>query len=173
MATVPNITAGMPGAMQSPNPASRVAETNAQNPSTMQPDDQNFSVNEISKEDQKQIVDIITEYRSSWMQDRLERGRQWMENLFYWKGIQVIRWDTATNCWYDALSWARTQNQDSGEDTDLERWINPLTLMFCNVFTGTMSRAVPKTVVKPQNADPNLQDTVTAKAAVKAIRIIE
>lgn len=125
----------------------------------------------VSEEDITLLTETISEYRNSWAQDRLERMRQWMENLFYWRGIQVIRWDTATNCWYDALAWARNNSQESGEDTDLERWINPLVLMFCNVFTGIMSQAIPKTIVKPQNADPKLQDTVTAKAAVTALDI--
>ena len=161
-----------PGVFQ--NPAAQYAEPSSQNPSQVDPNDQNFSTNGVSDADQKMLVDIITEYRDSWAQDRLIRIRQWMLNLFYWRGIQVLQWDNATNCWYDALAWSRSQGaQDSGEDTDLERWINPLTLMFGNVFSGVMSQEVPKTVVKPQNADPNLQDTVTAKAAVEAIRIIE
>jgi hypothetical protein len=167
----------MPGMMdemnsQPPNPASQVAETNPQNPSQASPDDGLMSMNGVSEEESRKLVDIISEYRSSWAQDRLERIRQWMENLFYWRGIQVIRWDTATNCWYDALAWSRSQAQESGEDTDLERWINPLTLMFCNVFTGTMSRTLPKPIVKPRNADPDLKDNITAKASIEALRII-
>jgi ribosomal protein L37AE/L43A len=155
------------------NPASQYAEPSGENPMPVTPEQGNFSLGGVSEEDQKLLIDTIAEYRASWAQDRLERIRQWTENIFYWKGIQVIRWDTSTNCWYDALAWARSNNQDSGEDTDIERWINPLTLMFCNVFTGTMSRAVPKTIVKPQDADPGLKDTVTAKAAAEAIGIIE
>ena len=150
-----------------------VATMSGENPQNLTPEQAFFSTGNVSKQDQDMLIETISEYRNSWAQDRLERMRQWMENIFYWKGIQVIRWDTATNCWYDALAWARSNNQDSGEDTDLERWINPLVLMFCNVFTGTMSRVVPKTVVKPVNADPGLKDSVTAKAAVEAIRIIE
>jgi len=154
-------------------PAQDFAETSKDNPSPVDPQSLYFTLNDVTPEDQKMLVETITEYRSGWAQDRLERFRQWMQNVFYWKGVQVIRWDTATNCWYDALAWARSQDNDNGEDTDLERWINPLTLMFCNVFTGTMSRAVPKTIIKPRNSDPSLKDTVTAKAAVEAIRIIE
>ena len=150
-----------------------VAEVSPDNPSPATPEDQYFSTGQVTKEDQEQLVKTISDYRNSWSQDRLERIRQWMENIFYWKGVQVIRWDTSTNCWYDALAWARSNNTDDGEDTDLERWINPLTLMFCNVFTATMSRAVPKAIIKPRNADPSLQDTVTAKASVEAVRIME
>src|SRR5208337_812941 len=51
--------------------------------------------------------------------------------------------------------------------------ITPLKTLPNIRVSGLMSQEVPKTVVKPQNADPNLQDTVTAKAAVEAIRIIE
>ena len=159
-----------PGITQ--QPGGKMAETTEDNPSPATPNGP-FSTGNVTPEDQKQLVDIITEYRDSWAQDRLIRIRQWMLNLFYWRGIQVLQWDNATNCWYDALAWSRSQNGDSGEDTDLERWINPLTLMFGNVFSGVMSQEIPKTVIKPQNADPNLQDTVTAKAAVEAIRIIE
>lgn len=161
--------------MMPQNPASQIAAIGPQNPSKAVPGATYFSTGNVSTDDQEILVDTISEYRNSWSQDRLERIRVWMENIFYWKGIQVIKWDSGQSCWYDALAWARSQNQDSdsGEDTDIERWINPLTLMFCNVFTGTMSRAIPKTIVKPRNADPSLQDTVTAKAAVQAIRIIE
>ncbi len=161
------------GGQQDGGTPQNVAETSAENPSTIGPDGNGFILSDVVEEDQQKLVKTISDYRGSWAQDHLERSRQWMENIFYWKGVQVIRWDTSTNCWYDVLAWARSNNQDNGEDTDLERWINPITLMFGNVFTGTMSRAVPKTVIKPANADPDLQDTVTAKAAVKAIGIIE
>lgn len=149
-----------------------IASVSGQNPQTMSPMAAYFSTGNVSEVDKKMLVDTITDYRTGWAQDRLERIRQWMENVFYWKGVQCIRWDTSQNCWYDVLAWSRSQDQDSGEDTDLERWINPITLMFCNVFTGTMSRAVPKTVIKPANADPGLKDTVTAKASIDAIAII-
>lgn len=157
------------------NPAQDVAAPGPQNPSQMGPEEQDspFTVSGVTDDDQKLLVETISEYRNSWAQDRLERIRQWTQNVFYWKGIQVIQWDTSTNSWYNALAWARDNGQDSGEDTDLERWINPLVLMFCNVFSGTMSREIPKAVVKPQNADPSLKDTVTAKAAREVIGIIE
>ena len=161
------------GGQQDGGTTQNVAQVGVQNPQQMSPEAAYFSTGKVSEEDKKALIEIISDYRASWAQDRLERFRQWMQNVFYWKGIQVIRWDTSTNCWYDALSWARSQGQDSGEDTDLERWINPLTLMFCNVFTGSMSQTVPKTVVRPTDADPKLKDTVTAKAAEKAIGVIE
>jgi hypothetical protein len=155
------------------DPAKSVTATNPDNPSQYGPEEQSpFSMSGVSEADAKRLVDIITDYRNSWAQDRLERIQQWTQNVFYWRGIQVIGWDSTTNCWYDALAFSRSQG-DSGEDTDLERWINPLTLMFCNVFTGQMGRVIPKTVVKPQNADPGLKDTVTAKAAREALEIIE
>lgn len=171
MSGLPGLGGDPQGGQQGGGTTQNVAEPSSQNPSQVQPQNSYFTTGNVSVEDQQMIKDIITEYRADWMQDRLERGRQWMQNLFYWKGIQCIRWDTSNNCWYDALAWARSED-DGGEDTDLERWINPLVLMFCNVFTATMSRAIPEPVVKPENASPDLQDTVTAKAAVKAIRII-
>lgn len=150
-----------------------VAVTNTENPSTFSPADEgHFSTSGVSEKDQKHMVDIIADYRNNWSADRLERLRTWMENVFYWKGIQVIRWDSSSNCYYDALAYSRNNDTDDGEDTDLQRWINPLVLMFCNVFTATMSRAVPEPIIKPRNADPNLKDIITAKAAVEAIRII-
>lgn len=157
------------------NSAQQPAEAppSAPNPTGTQAQQSFFSTRGVSEADQKMLKDTVTDYRASWAQDRLERIRQWMQNVFYWKGIQLIRWDNATNCWYDVLAWARSTNQDSGEDTDLERWMNPLVLMFCNVWVGILSRTLPKTVIKPQNADPALQDTVTAKAAQEASRIIE
>lgn len=166
---MPNPQGGQPSGVTTGN----VAEVGPQNPSQFGAEEQYFSTGDVNADDQKKLVDTISEYRNSWSQDRLERIRQWMENILYWKGVQVIGWDSTTNCWYDALAFARSQNQDSGEDTDLERWINPLTLMFCNVFTATMSRAIPKAIIKPRNADPGLKDTVTAKAAIEAVRIME
>lgn len=162
-------TANFAGMM---TPQNNVLATSPENPAQSAPIEGHFSTGNVSPDDQKEIVKIISEYRNSWAQDRLERIRQWSQNVFFWKGIQVIQWDTATNCWYDCLAWARNQSQESGEDTDLERWINPLTLMFCNVFTGTMSRTTPKALVKPRNADPNLKDTVTAKSSTEALRIM-
>lgn len=167
------LTGNVQGGQEGGGTAANVAIPSGDNPQQLTPEQQYFSTGNVSEEDKAMLVEIIAEYRESWAQDRLERIRQWMENIFYWKGVQVIRWDTASNCWYDALAWSRSQGQDSGEDTDLERWINPLVLMFCNVFTGTLSRVVPKTTVTPANADPNLKDTVTAKGAEAAIRIIE
>lgn len=171
---IPNMTGGDPqGGQPSGGSTQNIAEVGTENPSQFGPEDSYFSVGQVSEDDQKKLIEIISEYRNSWAQDRLERIRQWMENIFYWKGVQVIKWDTSTNCWYDALAWARSQDSDSGEDTDLERWVNPITLMFCNVFTSTMSDVIPVPVVKPENADPSLQDTVTAKASVEALRIID
>jgi hypothetical protein len=162
-----------PGAPSSPQDAtSKLAETSPENPSQYGPENpEHFSTGQVTEEDQQALVTIIGEYRASWAQDRLERIYQWTRNLFYWKGVQLITW--IGGAWYDAGAWARSQNQESGEDTDLERWSNPLTLMFCNVFTATMSRAIPEPIVKPRNADPSLKDTVTAKAATEAMRIIK
>jgi hypothetical protein len=168
----PGLPPGMGGAPQQ-GPTQQLAETSPENPSQYSPETpEYFSLGQVSEADQKETVDTIAEYRNSWAQDRLERIRQWMENLFYWKGIQCIKWDNSSGSWYDVLAWSRSQGED-GEDTDLERWINPLVLMFCNVFTATMSRAVPEPIVKPRNADPSLKDTVTAKAATEALRIIK
>lgn len=165
----------MMNAMGAPPPedaTAQLAETSPENPSQYGPENpEYFSTGNVSEDDQKELVTIISEYRASWAQDRLERIYQWTRNLFYWKGVQLITW--IGGAWYDAGAWARSQNQESGEDTDLERWINPLTLMFCNVFTATMSRAIPEPIVKPRNADPSLKDTVTAKAATEAMRIIK
>ncbi len=165
----------MMNAMGAPPPedaTAQLAETSPENPSQYGPENpEYFSTGNVSEDDQKELVTIISEYRASWAQDRLERIYQWTRNLFYWKGVQFITW--IGGAWYDAGAWARSQNQESGEDTDLERWINPLTLMFCNVFTATMSRAIPEPIVKPRNADPSLKDTVTAKAATEAMRIIK
>src|ERR1700722_18620104 len=132
------LTGNVQGGQAGGGTTENVASVSGQNPQQQSPEAAYFSTGNVSEEDKKMLVETITEYRNSWAQDRLERIRQWMENIFYWKGIQVIEWDTSTNCWYDTLAWARSQWQDDGEDTDLERWINPLVLMFCNVFTGTM-----------------------------------
>ena len=75
------------------------------------------------KDDQKLLVSTLTEYRTQWATDRLERFRVWMKNVLMYKGTQVLQWDSNANLWFDALSWYRQNNQD-GEDVNLERWIN-------------------------------------------------
>src|ERR1035441_8822756 len=54
----------------------------------------------------------------------------------------------------------------------LDRFKNNITKMLGTAFVGTMSRSVPPTVIKPENAEIEA-DVTTAKAAGEAISIIE
>jgi hypothetical protein len=127
----------------------------------------------ISEEDQNRLVETITAYRTQWAQDRLLRIPIWMKNILMYRGKQVLGWDPAQQTYFDALAWYRQSgNQQDGDDTYLEKYINNITQMLGTAFVGTMSRGVPPTVVRPENAEI-LADVTTAKAAQEAISIIE
>lgn len=119
------------------------------------------------------IVETITSYRTGWAPDRLLRIPLWMRNLLMFRGSQLLAWDPGNSTYFDAYAWYR-QNQKEGdaEDTYLEKYGNNITQMLETGFVGTMSRGVPPTVVRPENAEI-LADVTTAKAAGEAIAIIE
>ena len=56
-----------------------VAEISGENPSPNTEKSPFLIPNTVSEADLKILVDIISEYRNSWAQDRLERIRQWMQ----------------------------------------------------------------------------------------------
>ena len=150
--------------------ASQIAAIGTQNPQTTE--QSYFSLGNVTEEDQKTLVDTITTYCNQWSTDRMERMRVWMKNVLMYKGMQVLQWDTTTNTWFDALAWYRQNKAEDGEQVELDRWVNNITLMLGQAFVGQMSRGVPQTVVRPENANV-LADVTTARAATEAIGIIE
>lgn len=152
--------------------ASQVAETSPQNPLEQTPQQEFFSLGNVNDSDQKMLVETASTYRNNWTTDRLERFRIWTRNVLMYKGVQCIEWDANSNMWYDALSWYRQNQPEDGEVTKLERWFNNITLMLGTAWVGNMSRGVPQTVVRPENANV-LADVTTAHAASEAISIIE
>jgi hypothetical protein len=160
--------------MGGPNggPASKVTSVSMENPQTQTPEDQWMQLN-LSQDDINQTVQIVTTYRNQWVTDRLERQRIWGKNVLMYRGIQVLDWHQEQGTWVDTLAWYRGSDKvRDGEATDLERYIHPLTLMLGQAFIGNMSREVPLTVVRPQDARV-LADITTAQAAQDAIGIIE
>lgn len=154
--------------------ASEVAAISPDNPSTQSPQDQWMQLG-LSDDDIKLTVKIVGMYRNQWGTDRLMRSKDWMRNVLFYRGIQVIDWNQDSGSWVDALSWYEGGGSNKvrdGESTDLRRFIHPLTLLLGQTFIGNMSREVPKTIVKPQDARI-LADMTTATAAQDAIGIIE
>jgi hypothetical protein len=127
----------------------------------------------FSDDEKAQIVGLIQTYRKQWAQDRMLRFPSWLKNIQMYKGIQVLGWDPGSNTYFDALGWYRQQgNNDGADDTYLEKYINNITQMFGTGFVAALSRGVPPTLVRPENAE-DLKDTTTAKASQEAIGIIE
>ncbi len=159
--------------MSVPNDAARAATaTSVENPMLQSAPDQWMQL-DLSEQDIDQTKKIIGMYRNQWGTDRLERMRVWMKNNLMYRGVQVLDWHEGSGTWVDSLSWYQGKNKvRDGETTDLERYIHPITLMLGQTFIGNMSREVPLTVVKPQDARV-LADLTTAEAASDAIGIIE
>lgn len=128
----------------------------------------------ISQDDKDKLIETITLYRGQWAPDRLARIPQWMKNVLYYRGSQVLAWDLNTGTWFDAVAaWKQNQSENTeGTDVYDERFICNITQMFGVGFKGMMSRGVPATVVRPENAEI-LADVTTAKAAQEAVGIIE
>ncbi len=123
---------------------------------------------------QEKILATIQAYRDDWAPNRLLRIPDWMRNVLMFRGSQLLGWDAGQNTYFDALAWYRQsgRQEDDGDDTYLDRYSNNITQMLGEAFVGTMSRAVPPTLVRPENAEI-LADVTTAKAAQEAISIIE
>lgn len=132
-----------------------------------------FTFSGVSEEDKALLVDTISTLRGGWCQDRMERIRTWMLSIMMEKGIQWLGWDQSGNCWFDAVAEVRNNGlAGDGESVELEKWMNPLTLMFKQVFVGNLTRAIPHSVVRPANAEKP-KDTQTAKAAQDVIEILD
>lgn len=149
-----------------------VAAVSPENPEQFTPDEQWMQL-DIPEEDIDETVDIVSLYRNQWAMDRLQRMRIWMKNVLMYRNIQVLDWHEGSGTWVDSLAWYQGSNKvQDGESTELERFIHPVTLMLGQTFIGNMSREVPLTVVRPQDARI-LADMTTAEAAQDAIGIIE
>ncbi|MGA8727381.1 MAG: hypothetical protein WB608_01415 [Terracidiphilus sp.] len=119
------------------------------------------------------MVETITTYRTGWAPDRLLRIPEWMRNILMFRGRQALAWDPGSNNYIDLVSYYRQEGKDQeGESDYLEQYGNNITQMLETGFVGTMSRGVPPTLVRPENAEI-LADVTTAKAAQEAISIIE
>jgi hypothetical protein len=167
--TVGSATA--PVSLPSNDAAAQIAEPSPENPQEQTAEEQMFAIR-CSVDDANTLVEIIGELRAQWAPDRLLRLAQWQKNTMFYRGQQVLAWDRNSNAWFNALAWYQQNRSDDGEATTLDKYINNITLMLGTAFIGTMSRGVPQTVVKPENAEI-LADATTAKAGQEAIAIIE
>jgi len=154
------------------NAAQQVTAVGTENPVQMSLEDQCAALG-LSQEDIQTTITIIGMYRNQWGTDRLKRLRIWTKNELMYRGIQILDWDENSQSWFDSLAWYRGSDKvRDGESTNLERYINNITAMLGSAFIGNMSREVPLTVVKPQDARV-LADMTTATAGQDAIGIIE
>jgi hypothetical protein len=159
-------------------PVSATAAPGMQNPALKMPTTAGgqvdyFSTFGVTEEDKNELVATISHLRSGWMQDRMERIRVWMLTVMMEKGIQWVGWDQTGNCWFDALAEIRNNGLvEDGESVELEKWMNNITLMFKQIFVGNLTRAIPKSVVRPANAEKP-KDSQTAKAAQDLISILD
>jgi hypothetical protein len=162
----------VPNADPGRSQASEVAAVSPENPAQATGQDQWMQL-DLTKEDIQQCVKIISMYRNQWGTDRLRRMQIWLKNVMFYRNIQVIDWNQDTGNWVDALAWYQGSDKvRDGESVHLQRFIHPLTLLLGQTFVGNMSREVPNTVVKPQDARI-LADITTAAAAQDAVGIIE
>jgi len=162
----------VPSADPGRSQASEVAAVSPENPAQGTGQDQWMQLN-LSDADIKQSVKIVSMYRNQWGTDRLRRMQIWLKNVLFYRNIQIIDWNEDTGNWVDALAWYQGSDKvREGESVHLQRFIHPLTLMLGQTFVGNMSREVPNTVVKPQDARI-LADITTASAAQDAVGIIE
>lgn len=142
------------------------------NPSTVT-GDQQIASQGITEDDKQKFIDIITAYRTQWAPDRLMRFANWQKNGMYYRGQQIIEWDYQSNTYIDVIAWFRQEGKAAaGQEIGAEKYINNITQMLGTGFVGTMSRGIPPTVIRPENAQI-LADVTTAKAAQDAITIIE
>lgn len=152
--------------------AGKVSATSPENPMMESPEQQWMQL-DLSQEDIDQTVQIVSLYRNQWGTDRLQRQRVWMKSNLFYRNVQILDWHEGSQSWIDSLAWYRGSDKTrDGETTGLDRFLHPMTLMLGQTFIGNMSREVPLTVVKPQDARV-LADLTTAEAGSDAIGIIE
>lgn len=130
-----------------------------------------FSTNGIADEDRQQLLEIIKNYRQSWMTNRIELFRKWTRNVLFGKGIQVLQWDAAQNNWFDALQWYRENAAQQGENTNIEPFIVNVTLMLNMAFVGNLSTALPHPKILPEDARV-ARNVVSARSARTAVDIL-
>ena len=142
------------------------------NPMTEEPAEAEQSLG-VSEDDKNKLVQTVTAYRTQWAPDRMLRFPQWTKNAMFYRGQQILGWDANSNTYFDALAWFRQEGKAAeGQELGIEKYVNNITQMLGTGFVGTMSRGVPPTVIRPQNAQI-LADVTTAKAAQDAITLIE
>jgi hypothetical protein len=127
----------------------------------------------LTDDEKNKLVQTITEYRTQWAPDRILRFANWQKNGMFYRGQQILAWDPQSQNYFDAVAWFRQQGKAAaGQEIGAEKYINNITQMLGTGFVGTMSRGIPPTVIRPENAQI-LADVTTAKAAQDAITIIE
>lgn len=141
------------------------------NPQTSTPE-QNRAKFNVPPEYETMMVQTITKYRTQWAPERLMRVPQWMKNVLMYRGQQTLAWDAGEGAYFDALAWWRQNGKQDGSETYMERYANNITQMLGDSFIATMSRAIPPTIVQPEDAE-QLADVTTAQAGQEAISIIE
>lgn len=142
------------------------------NPMTTPPEEMEAMLG-ISADDKAKLIETVTQYRTQWAPDRILRFAQWQKAGMFYRGQQIIAWDPQSQNYFDAVAWFRQEGKAAaGQEIGAEKYINNITQMLGTGFVGTMSRGIPPTVIRPENAQI-LADVTTAKAAQDAVTIIE
>lgn len=142
------------------------------NPQTT-PADEQIASQGFTDSDKEKAVATITAYRTQWAPNRILQFANWQLNSMFYKGQQIVAWDPQSQNYFDCVAWFRQEGKAAaGQEIGSENYINNITQMLGTGFVATMSRGIPPTVIRPENAQI-LADVTTAKAAQDAISIIE
>ena len=81
----------------------------------------------LTKEEAQRIVsEIVQPIRTSWSTDRIMKMPNWLKSTEYDKGKQILGWDPASRTYFDAIAYARQQNQET-DYSYLEKYVNNIT----------------------------------------------
>jgi hypothetical protein len=142
------------------------------NPQTTPPDEKQ-AMEGFNEDDKEKLVQTVTAYRTQWAPDRILRFANWQLNGMFYRGQQIVAWDPQSQNYFDCVAWFRQEGKAAaGQEIGSENYINNITQMLGTGFVATMSRGIPPTVIRPENAQI-LADVTTAKASQDAISIIE
>lgn len=159
------------GAPGRPTVEAQNAEKTPQNPQFGSKDENARKSGLTSEEEQRIVAEIIMPFRTQWATDRIMKMPSYLKNTEFDRGKQILGWDPISRTYFDAIGWARQNNQEA-DYSYLEKYVNNITQTCRRNFTAAVARAVPPVIVRPESAE-NLADMTTAKAAQEAISIIE
>ncbi len=129
---------------------------------------------ELSKEDQRAIIEVVRKYKQSWFLRRRMIVKRVLKAYEFFKGNQFISFDPETFQWFDALdaSFQGGANGQDGQDVNLYQFATNFYQMLGFAFIAALSSQLPKTRFMPESAEDE-QDIATAKASSRIQEVIE